>query len=286
MNQNRFNNNTAIYSFLIEKKLIDNLMNDKLIKQHPQQNESTDIILNTNLIKRKDLLKTIKNQYNKLHKNFISNSSSIDEGVESDFSSPTQSFSNDFLSSITVNSQLLFKQQHQHQQPPSQNQQQQQQPSTSTLASMSSPPLTPPLQARKTRTQTSNRSMGSIGNKTKYIVNNTYSSNGCINTKKSSFNPLDLSQIKRELTKLIKINSNETSKSNNVNITTNATNVNNNQKKQESHKNKQSLMNDKTIENTNNVDNSSDHLKSSKSWDNLAENEKYYDKFNRKCSLK
>jgi hypothetical protein len=289
LNQNRFNTNTAIYSFLTEKKLIDNntmnnnetqfnKLNDKSIKQYPQ-NESTDFILNSNLVKRNDLLKTIKTQYNKLHKNFISNSSSIDEGVESDFSSPTQSFSNDFLSSITVNSQLIFKQQHQ---------QHQQQPSISTLVPMSSPPLTPPLQPRKTRTQASNRSVGSIGNKTKYIVNNT-SSNVCINTKKSSFNPLDLSQIKRELTKLIKINSNtDTSKINNVNTATNATNVINNQnnKKLESHKNKQTLMNDKMPENINNSDSTSEHLKSSKSWDNLAENEDYYNKFNRKCSLK
>ena len=273
---------------LFNKPSLSNINEKSQIIRQAQsfyQNEIlVDSILNANPIKLKDLLKTIKTQNNKLHKNFISNSSSIDEGVESDFSSPTQSFSNDFLSSISANTQLFYKQQQQ------QHNQQQHQPSASTLVSMSSsPPLTPPLQARKTRTQASNRSIGSIGNKNKYVLNNNNnnSSSGSINIKKSSYNPLDLSQIKRELTKLIKINSGDIASINNSN-----TNIQSNQKKQqESHKkNLSSMMNDKLIENNKTSDhdnsvNSCEQLKSSKSWDNLVENASFYNKFNRKCSL-
>jgi hypothetical protein len=267
---------------LTENKLNDNLndsilsklssfnLNEKLKQQHAYQTTSehaTDI-LNTNLIKRKDLLKTIN--YNKLHKNFISNSSSVDEGVESDFSSPTQSssFSNDLLSSITtINTQFLAKQQ----------QQQQQQQQILQHAS-TSPPLTPPLLLRKTRAQTSNRSINNIKKQQQYIINS--SSSNSINSRKS-FNPYDLSQIKRELKKLIKVNSESSTSSNNSTI--------NSQKiKLESHlvgKNKQQVVinNDKSIGKT---ISSIKNEKTSKSSNNLVENSENCCKYDRKFSLK
>ena len=151
--------------------------------------------------------------------------------------------------------------------------------------SISSPPLTPPLQARKTRSQASNRSVGSIGNKNKYIVNSTYSSNGSINSKKSAFNPLDLSQIKRELTKLIKINS---SSSNNMD---NIVNTNTSNQKIESNKNKQPLLNDNLIGKTLAAfKTETSLLKHFKSSNNLLVQIENCDseccKFNRKLSLK
>lgn len=179
-------------------------------------NELND--LNLNLIKRKDLFKTLKKaRFNKIHKNLISNSSSIDEGVESDYSSPTQSnsFSSDILSSVTsfnsitssasimVSPSTVTTITNTSAAPtplqlklPSASQSH---VISSTIQSTTlTPPLTPPMiQTRKVMNQ-SQKSLTSLSNR---------------NNSNSSIKAFNLSQIQRELKKLMQVTSNNADES-------------------------------------------------------------------------